>query len=127
MRVLEALQILEAATVECKLRSIDTPEVREALDLVAPICQPMWYVEGFRNHLDSLEEFGPSAEGQQQNLRVNFTGIHRLVRQRLIGRLGWLGARYCKTKNLATKTEIDRLNTELAKLPEQWTFVSGAR
>lgn len=28
MRILEALTILEDATLECKLRSIDTPEVR---------------------------------------------------------------------------------------------------
>jgi hypothetical protein len=126
VRVLEALQILEAATVECKVRPIDTPGVREALDLVEPICQPMWYVDAFRDHLAPVEEFGPSTEGQQQNLRVNFTGIHRLARQRIIARLGWLGARYCKTKNPVTKAEIDRLNGELAKLPAQWTFFSGA-
>jgi hypothetical protein len=36
MRILEALKILEAATTECKTRDIDTPEVREALNIVAP-------------------------------------------------------------------------------------------
>jgi hypothetical protein len=37
MRIPEALTILEDATLECKLRSIDTPEVRTALDLLEPL------------------------------------------------------------------------------------------
>jgi hypothetical protein len=40
MLILEALKILEAATVECKVRAIDTPDVREALDLLEPYCRP---------------------------------------------------------------------------------------
>src|SRR5687768_7556432 len=115
MPILEALRILEAATIECKDRSIDTPEVREALELLEPFCRPMWYVDGFRNHLKPGEEFGPALEGQQQNLRVNFAGVHRCVRALLERRLGDLGARYCRTKDSAVKAEIDRLNAELAK------------
>jgi len=34
MTVLEALATLEAATLECKQRDIDTPEVREALIII---------------------------------------------------------------------------------------------
>ena len=37
MRVLEALRTLEAAVIECKTRDIDTPEVREALDVLAQL------------------------------------------------------------------------------------------
>ena len=70
MRVLEALKILEAATIECKTRDIDTPEVREALALLEPYCRPEWRITGFRDHLKRHEEFGPGGEGQQQNLRV---------------------------------------------------------
>jgi hypothetical protein len=33
MTVLQALAILEAATMECKQRDINTPEIRDALDL----------------------------------------------------------------------------------------------
>ena len=40
MRLLEALKILEAATIDCKTRDIDTPEAREALDALASYCQP---------------------------------------------------------------------------------------
>jgi hypothetical protein len=40
MTVSEALAILETATVECKKRDIDTPEVMEALDLLEPHIRP---------------------------------------------------------------------------------------
>jgi hypothetical protein len=40
VRVLEALKILEDATLDSKKRDIDTPEVREALDLLDPLCKP---------------------------------------------------------------------------------------
>ena len=39
MRILEALKILEDATRDCKARNIDTPETREALDLLDPYCR----------------------------------------------------------------------------------------
>jgi hypothetical protein len=44
VRILEALKILEAAVLECKTREIDTPEVREALDVLASYCRPEWRV-----------------------------------------------------------------------------------
>ena len=50
MRLLEALKILEDATLDCKRRNIDTPEVREALDVLAPYCRPEWKITGFREH-----------------------------------------------------------------------------
>ena len=128
MRILEALRILEDAVLEFTLRSIDTPDVKEALDLLDPYCRPTWFIEGFRNHLrPDKGQFGPEFEGQQQNLRVNFGGIHANVRHMLISRIGRLGARYCKCKDPAVRAEIDRLNAELAKLPTQWAFVSRNR
>jgi len=56
----EALKILEAPVIECKTREIDTPEVREALDVLASYCRPEWRVTGFREHLKRLEEPGDS-------------------------------------------------------------------
>jgi hypothetical protein len=50
MTVLEALAILEAATRECKQRNINTPEVREALDLLERYIYPKWLVPQFRDH-----------------------------------------------------------------------------
>src|SRR6266403_3966127 len=101
MRVLEALRILDDATVECKVRNIDTPDVKEALDLLDPYCRPAWFVRTFRDSLQrGMNYIGlPEFEGQQQMLRVQFAGIYRNVRQLLIARLGRLGAKYCKTKD----------------------------
>jgi hypothetical protein len=124
VRVLEALRILEAATIECKLRSIDTPDVREALDALDPYCHPTWYVGAFRDHLKPCDEVGPAREGQQQNLRVNFGGIHRNVRRLLAAEVGRLRFRYKKRQDAALKAKLDRLAGELAKLPERWEFVS---
>ncbi len=126
MRMLEALRILEDATLECKVRNIDTPEVKAALDLLDPYCRPTWFVKMFRASLQrGINYIGlPEFEGQQQMLRVNFGGIYGNVRHLLITRIGRLGGRYCKTKDPAIKAEIDRLNAELAKLPTQWKFVS---
>jgi hypothetical protein len=71
-----ALKILEAAILDCKARDIDTPEVRQALDVLEPYCEPQWRVTGFRAHLKASEQqFGPDGEGQQQGLRAYFGGI----------------------------------------------------
>jgi hypothetical protein len=118
VRILEALKILEAATVECKTRNIDTPEVREALEVLAPYCQPEWRIRGFREHLKPSEQFGLSGEGQQ------FGGIHDSVRKLLSSQIGKLNYRYRKTKEATVKAEIDRLTAELERLPERWEFVS---
>jgi hypothetical protein len=119
MRVLQALKILETATIDCKTRDIDTPEVREAFHMLEPYCRPEWRIAGFREHLKPVEEFGPSREGQQQNLRVYFGGIHKSVRKLLSGQIGKLNYRYRKTKDSAVKAEIDRLTAEIENMPER--------
>jgi hypothetical protein len=50
MTILEALAILESATVECKQRNINTSEVSEALDFLEPHIKPAWLVLQFRHH-----------------------------------------------------------------------------
>ena len=50
MTILQALAILEAAVLESKKRDINTPEVREALDLLEPHIWPKWLVPQFRHH-----------------------------------------------------------------------------
>jgi hypothetical protein len=129
MRILEALRILEQATLECKLRQIDTLEVRQALDLLHPLCWPPWFVQLFRDNLKPTETadallVGAVGEGQQQQLRVAFSGIYANVRWLMNERLGRLGARYCRTRDPAIKAEIERLNAEVVKLPEEWKFVA---
>jgi hypothetical protein len=51
MTVLEALAILEAAVLEYKKRGINTPEVKEALDLLEPYVRPEWVIPQFRHNL----------------------------------------------------------------------------
>ncbi len=83
VRVLEALKILEDATLDCKIRNINTPEVRTALEVLQPYCRPAWRITGFHDHLKQQGEQGPDSEGQQQVLRVYFGGIYENVRQLL--------------------------------------------
>jgi hypothetical protein len=121
MRVLEALKILEDATLNSKNRDIDTPEVREALDALDPYCDPKWRVDGFRNSLQPHKrDIGVELEGQQQVLRVYFSGIHDDVRRLLLMQVGRLAFRYTKTTDCLVKAELDRLNAALEKLPERW-------
>jgi len=127
MRVLGALMILEDAVLECKLRSVDTPEVRAALDLLEPLgFEPEWIIRQFRNHLQKHEDsFAPWCDGgeaQQQILRVSFAGIYGNVRWLLDWQIGRLGACWCKTRDPAVWAEIERLRSALAKLPPEWCF-----
>ena len=80
MRVLEALKTLEEAVLDCRKRSIDTPELHAALDAVEPYVSPAWSVQNFRHNVTSSGGDLWSHEGQQQNLRVNFGGIYRAIR-----------------------------------------------
>ena len=47
MTALEALAILEAATLECKKREADTAELRAGLDFLEPHIQPAWLIAQF--------------------------------------------------------------------------------
>ena len=122
MRVLEALKILEDATLDCKIRDINTPEVRTALEVLQPYCRPTWRITGFHDHLKQQGEQGPDSEGQQQVLRVYFGGIYGNVRQLLSTQVKKLSYRYEKTKDVAVKRELDRLKSKLEQLPERWDF-----
>jgi hypothetical protein len=127
VRILEALKILEDAALDCKKRSINTPEVNEALNVIERYVDTEWRVRSFRDHLDRHPQTSSVAsdgsEGQQQNLRVHFGGIYRCVRAAMIVQLSRLTRRYLRlNKDPAIKAEIDRLNTELEKMPVRWRF-----
>jgi hypothetical protein len=81
MTVLEAVAILEAATLECKKREVDTLELRTALDFLEPHIQPAWLIPQFRHNLDGEQENDYSTrEGQQQVFRATFPGIRDSVK-----------------------------------------------
>ena len=123
MTVLEALAILEAAVLECKLRNVDTPEVTEALDFLEPHIRPTWLVPQYRHALDGHGDREYDREGQQQVLRPSFDGIRDSVRNLLGIRLDRLTRQFATTQNVKVKAEIDRLTAEYDKLKEPWRFV----
>jgi hypothetical protein len=73
MTFLEALAILEVATLECKKRDVHTPEVRETLDLLQPHVRPQWLIPQYRHALDGHGDREYDREGQQQVLRRALT------------------------------------------------------
>ncbi|HZI85186.1 MAG TPA: hypothetical protein VFD48_00020 [Pyrinomonadaceae bacterium] len=76
MRILEVLKILEAATIECKDARRRHARVERSARRSRSLLPAGMEISGFREHLKPVEEFGPGGEGQQQNLRVYFGGIH---------------------------------------------------
>jgi hypothetical protein len=121
VRILEALKILEGATLDGKTRDVDTPEIRTALEVLQPYCRPPWRIDGFRDHLQPHDK-GPEREGQQQVLRVYFAGIYDNIKGLLSTRIKRLNYQYEKTKDAVAKQELDRLKAELERLPERWEF-----
>ena len=85
MTVLDALAILEAATLECRQRDIYTTEVRQALDFLQPRIRPEWLIPQFRYHaqLNGKNEVDLDKEAQQQTLRTIFSCIHESVKDPL--------------------------------------------
>ena len=125
MTVLEALAILEAAVLECKKRDINTPEVKNALELLEPYVRPQCIIPQFRH--DALEHNGDNyaaREGQQQVLRATFPGIRDCVRELLGIRADALARKFHETHDMKVKDEIDRLLGKYGKLNQPWVFRS---
>jgi hypothetical protein len=95
MIALQALAILESAVLECKQRSIDTPEVMEALNLLAPHIKWQWVI--FRSHLQRDPKVEVDAEGEQLVLRATFPGIRDGVRELLGVRMDALAPKFHET------------------------------
>jgi hypothetical protein len=120
----EALAILESATVECKKRDINTPEVRDALDLLEPHIRPEWLIPQFRYHLDRDPSVEVDKESQQQVLRATFLRIRKSVKDLLEKEMDALARQFAATHDIKLKEEIDRLSSELVKLDRPWVFVA---
>ena len=85
MTVLDALAILEDATLECKQRDTYTAEVSEALIFLKPRIRPEWLIPQFRYHvqLNDKNELDVDKEAQQKALRTIFFRIRESVRDLL--------------------------------------------
>jgi hypothetical protein len=89
--------------LECRLRPIDMPEVKEALDLLDPLCSPPWLVQLFRENVTLSQPaevllIGADREQQQQQLRGAFSG--NLCERQMLAEIsiGRLGTRYWRTR-----------------------------
>jgi hypothetical protein len=85
MTVLDALAILEAATLKCKQRDIYTPKVREALDCLQSHIRNEWLIQQFRYHaqLNEKNEVDVDKEAQQPTLRAILRRIRESVKDPL--------------------------------------------
>ena len=125
MTVLEALAILEAATLECKKREVDTAELRASLDFLEPHVQPAWLIPQFRHNLDGEREHDYAArEGQQQVFRVTFPRIRNSVRALIGKQADALARKFHETHDMVVKDELERVLREYGKIKEPWVFVA---
>jgi hypothetical protein len=123
MTVLEALAILESATLECKKRDID---VTEALDFLEPQIRPEWLIPQFRSHaFDDRSDNDVDREGQQQVLRATFPGIRKSVYDLVGKHMDRLARKFAATHDMKVKEEIERLVKEYGKLGAPWLFVGS--
>ena len=109
MTILEALAILEAAVLESKERNVNTPELKEALDLLERYVWPKWLIPQFRHSVENEEQPLEKREGQQQVLRATFPGIRNCVRELLRARADALARKFHETHDMQVKDELERL------------------
>ena len=126
MIILEALATLESATLECKQRDIDTPEVREALTFLEPHIQPEWLISQFRYHVQRYgQQHWWELEAQQQVLCAIFPRIRESVKDLLGKQIDALARNFAATHDMKVKDEINLLAKEYGKLGEPWVFVAS--
>ena len=125
MTILEALATLEAAVLECNKRDINTPEVKESLNLLEPYVWPKLLARQFRYEVsDGYGNNDVDRENRQQVLRATFPGIRDAVRELLGIRLEAPIRKFHVTHDMQVKEELVRLIKEYGKLREPWVFVS---
>jgi hypothetical protein len=115
---------LESGVSECKKRDINTPEMREALDLLEPHIRPQWLVPQFRYHLDRDPSVEVNKVGQQQVLRATFPGIRQSVKDLLEKQMDALAREFAATHDMKVNEEIKRLSIDLSKLDQPWRFIA---
>ena len=125
MTVLEALAILEAATLECKKRNVDTPEVHERFDpFRAARSTGMAGSTISPPRAESPRRSDIRKRGSTTSASPFFRGHQDSVRDLLGKRMDALAREFHETHDLKIKEEIDRLAAELVKLDKPWVFVA---
>jgi hypothetical protein len=122
--ILEALGIIEDAVYRCREKSIDTPAIREALDVLqSNVTGGRQAIAQFRNALIPTDADQNSLEAQQQLLQATFGQIHNAVRGKLKAHLMTLEYRHRIKPDETVKAELERLAIKLEGMPEEWRFI----
>ncbi|MET0500290.1 MAG: hypothetical protein ABW172_02065 [Candidatus Binatia bacterium] len=121
LTVLQALAVLEAATLDCRETNINTPAVRIALSVLERRIRPQWLIPQFRYHLQSAAE-EVEKKAQDQAILVTFLHIRETVTQLVRQRLDSLALKFHYTPNPMIKQEINLLGRELLKLDKPPEF-----
>jgi len=124
MTIIEAITILEIATVECRNEDVDKPDVNQALDVVELYVQPEWVVPQFRNHLQREGNNAIDIADQQAVLNATFSIINDCLKELVRKTMEALACEFDETRDLKVKKEIWRLVREYTKFKDSWEFVA---
>ena len=110
MTVLEALAVLEVATLQCQEKiEIDTPEVRDALDLLESYIRPEWLIPQFRYFLVHESDVRGEKEAQHHVLCTTFPAIRDSVKTLIEVRMDALDRKFHEKPMFWIIDELDRL------------------
>jgi hypothetical protein len=124
MTIIEAINILEIATVECKNKDVDRPDVNQALDVVELYVRPEWVVPQFRYHLQREGNNAIDIADQQAVLNATFFIINDCLKELVRKTMEALACEFDETRDLKVKEEIWRLVREYTKFKDSWEFVA---
>ena len=102
--------------MECKQRNINTPEIRDALDLLEPRIQPDWLKDCGESYVER--------EGQLQMLRAPSPVSGKPAAELVRNPMDALAVNSMKLNDMAVKEELERLPKKYRKLKPPWKFVS---
>jgi len=115
---------VEAATLECKKRNVNTPAVKEALKFLEPHISAGMVDSTIPFSSEPRSELEVDKEGQQQVLRPTFEGIRKFVYDLVGKQMNALARKFAATQDMKVKEEIERLSIEVGKLKEPWRFMT---
>ena len=124
MTIIEAITILEIATVECRNKDVDKPDVNQALDVVELYVRPEWVVPQFRYHLQREGNNAIDIADQQAVLNATFSIINDCLKELVRKTMEALACEFDETRDLKVKKEIWRLVREYTKFKDSWEFVA---
>jgi hypothetical protein len=124
MTIIEAITILEIATVECRNKDVDKPDVNQALDVVELYVRPEWVVPQFRYHLLREGNNAIDIADQQAVLNATFSIINDCLKELVRKTMEALACEFDETLDLKVKEEIWRLVREYTKFKDSWEFVA---